>query len=168
MKTICSLFKASLLALSCLLLSMPAWTASVSGPAPNFTLKSLDGKNLKLSELAGNVVMINFWASWCAPCIQEMPLLNNIHKKYEPLGFTVLGVNVEENSDNARAFLADRAVDFPVLLDSKNLVTQLYDVIVMPTTVLVDRDGNMRFLHQGYKSGDEAQYRKMVKKLLRE
>ena len=168
MKTICNLFKASLLALSCLLLSMPAWTASVSGPAPNFTLKSLDGKNLKLSELAGNVVMINFWASWCAPCIQEMPLLNNIHKKYKPLGFTVLGVNVEENSDNARAFLADRAVDFPVLLDSKNLVTQLYDVIVMPTTVLVDREGNMRFLHQGYKSGDEAQYRKMVKKLLRE
>ncbi len=168
MKIICRLCKTGIPVLCCLLLSMPALPASVSGPAPNFTLKSLSGENLKLSELAGNVVMINFWASWCGPCLQEMPLLNQIHNKYEPLGFTVLGVNVEQNSDNARAFLADRGVGFPVLLDTNNQVVQLYDVVVMPTTVLVDRDGNMRFLHQGYKSGDEAQYRKMVKKLLRE
>jgi len=97
-----------------------------------------------------------------------MPLLNAIHQKYEPLGFTVLGVNVEENSTNARAFLAERGVDFPILLDSKNQVSKLYNVIAMPTTVVVDRDGNMRFLHQGYKAGDEKEYRKMVKKLVRE
>ncbi len=168
MKTIRKLFKTTSLTLCCLLLSMPAWTASVSNPAPNFTLKSLQGKNLKLSEMAGNVVLINFWASWCGPCLQEMPLLNKIHNKYEPLGFTVLGINVEQSSDNARAFLSDRGVDFPVLLDSENRVSQLYDVVAMPTTVVVDRDGNMRFLHKGYKPGDEAQYRKMVKKLLRE
>ncbi len=151
-----------------LLISYPIWSAAVSDPAPNFTLKSLSGKNLKLSELAGNVVLINFWASWCGPCLQEMPLLNSIHKKYEPLGFTVLGVNVEEQSDKARAFLANRGVDFPILLDNKNRVSKLYDVVAMPTTVVVDRDGNMRFLHKGYKPGDEAQYRKMVKKLVRE
>lgn len=160
--------KLGLLVLSGLLVSLPAWSASISGPAPNFTLKSLSGKNLKLSEMTGNVVLINFWASWCGPCLQEMPLLNDIHKKYEPLGFTVLGVNVEENSSNARAFLADRGVDFPILLDTKNIVSQLYDVVAMPTTVIVDRDGNMRFIHRGYQSGDEAQYRKMVKKLVRE
>jgi len=151
-----------------LLMINPAWSASTSGPAPNFTLKSLSGKNLKLSELAGNVVLINFWASWCGPCLQEMPLLNAIHKKYEPLGFTVLGVNVEENSANARAFLAERGVDFPILLDTKNQVSKMYDVVAMPTTVVVDRDGNMRFLHKGYKTGDEKQYRSMVKKLIRE
>ena len=72
-----------LLVLSGLFLSLPAWSASISGPAPNFTLKSLTGKNLKLSEMTGNVVLINFWASWCGPCLQEMPLLNEIHKKYE-------------------------------------------------------------------------------------
>ena len=160
--------KLILLLVTGLLVANPAWSASVSGPAPNFTLKSLSGKNLKLSELAGNVVLINFWASWCGPCLQEMPLLNAIHKKYEPLGFTVLGVNVEENSDNARAFLAERGVDFPILLDTSNQVSQLYDVVAMPTTVVVDRDGNMRFLHKGYKTGDEKQYRKMVKKLIRE
>ena len=151
-----------------LLANSTGWTASISGPAPNFTLKSLSGKNMKLSELSGNVVLINFWASWCGPCLQEMPLLNKIHKKYEPLGFTVLGVNVEENSSNARAFLADRGVDFPILLDTANKVSKLYDVVAMPTTVVVDRDGNMRFLHKGYKPGDEAEYRKMVKKLVRE
>ena len=142
--------------------------ASVSGPAPNFTLKSLDGENLKLSEMRGDVVLINFWASWCGPCRQEMPLLNALHNKYAPLGFTVLGVNVEENSDDARGFLSNYPVDFPVLLDNKNKVSKQYNVIAMPTTVVVDRDGNMRFLHKGFKSGDEKEYRKMVKKLIRE
>ena len=157
-----------LLLSGCLLFSASAWSAAVSAPAPDFTLKQLDGKNLKLSELAGNVVLINFWASWCGPCVKEMPLLNKIHNKYNPLGFTVLGVNVEQNSDNARDFLAGNGVDFPILLDSKNQVTQQYEVIAMPTTVLVDRDGKIRFIHKGYKSGDEAQYRKMVKQLVRE
>lgn len=146
----------------------PAGAAAGAGPAPNFTLKSLGGKNMKLSEMAGNVVLINFWASWCGPCREEMPLLNALHKKYQPLGFTVPGVNVEEQADNARGFLNDFPVDFPVLLDSKNRVSKLYKVIAMPTTVVVDRDGNMRFLHKGYKPGDEKKYRKMVKKLVRE
>jgi peroxiredoxin len=142
--------------------------AEVGKSAPDFTLKSLDGKNLKLSEMAGNVVLINFWASWCGPCREEMPLLNALHNKYEPLGFTVLGVNVEEDVKAAKGFLKNFPVDFPVLLDNTNKVSKQYKVIAMPTTVVVDRDGNMRYLHQGYKSGDEAKYRQMVKKLVRE
>lgn len=151
-------------------LSMPftATAAEVGKTAPDFTLKSLGGKNLKLSEMAGNVVLINFWASWCGPCREEMPLLNSLHKKYEPLGFTVLGVNVEQDVKGAEGFLKNFPVDFPVLLDGDNRVSKQYEVIAMPTTVVVDRDGNMRFLHQGYKSGDEAKYRKMVKELVRE
>ena len=146
----------------------PAAAAEVGKLAPDFTLKSLGGNNLKLSEMAGNVVLINFWASWCGPCREEMPLLNSLHKKYEPLGFTVLGVNVEEDVKGAKGFLKNFPVDFPVLLDSDNRVSEQYKVIAMPTTVVVDRDGNMRYLHQGYKSGDEAKYRQMVKKLVRE
>jgi len=142
--------------------------AEMNEAAPDFTLKSLGGENLKLSEMAGNVVLINFWASWCGPCREEMPLLNALHNKYEPLGFTVWGVNVEENSANAQGFLNDFPVDFPILLDDTNKVSRQFKVIAMPTTVVVDRDGNMRYLHQGYKSGDEARYRKMVKKLVRE
>ena len=157
------------LLLSCLVAwSGIAQSASISGPAPNFTLKSLSGENIKLSELAGSVVLINFWASWCGPCRQEMPFLNAIHNKYKALGFTVLGVNVEEEVANARSFIAERPVDFPILFDSNNNVSELYKVIAMPTTVVIDRDGKLRFLHQGYQSGDEVEYRKMVKILVRE
>lgn len=146
----------------------PLYAASLDQPAPDFTLKSMAGKNLKLSEYAGNVVLLNFWASWCGPCRQEMPLLNDLHNKYEALGFVVLGVNVEEQSNLAKSFLADRPVDFPILLDTKNQVSKMYDVVAMPTTVVIDRNGTMRYLHQGYKSGDEKKYQKMVKTLVRE
>jgi thiol-disulfide isomerase/thioredoxin len=159
------LLTACLISLVCVSL---AGAASVKGPAPNFTLKSLSGKNLKLSEMTGNVVLINFWASWCAPCREEMPLLNALHKKYAPLGFTVLGVNVEEDLDGAMRFLKNVPVDFPILLDNTNKVSKQYKVIAMPTTVVVDRDGNMRYLHEGYKPGDEKKYRQMIKKLVRE
>jgi len=151
-----------------LLLPLSASAVEEGRPAPDFTLKSLAGKNLKLSEMTGNVVLINFWASWCGPCREEMPLLNALHNKYAPLGFSVLGVNVEENVDAARGFMKDFPVDFPVLLDNANQVSEQYKVIAMPTTVVVDRDGNIRYLHQGYKSGDEAKYREMVKTLVRE
>ena len=145
-----------------------AGASDLNQPAPDFTLKSLAGKNLKLSEMAGNVVLINFWASWCGPCREEMPLLNALHNKYEALGFTVVGVNVEEDVNGAKSFLQNFPVDFSVLLDNSNQVSKQYQVIAMPTTVVVDRDGNMRYLHKGYKSGDEAKYRQVVKKLVRE
>jgi thiol-disulfide isomerase/thioredoxin len=159
------LLTACLITLVCVSL---AGAAAVKGPAPNFTLKSLGGKNLKLSEMTGNVVLINFWASWCGPCREEMPLLNALHKKYAPLGFTVLGVNVEEDLDGAINFLGHVPVDFPILLDNTNKVSKQYKVVAMPTTVVVDRDGNMRYLHEGYKLGDEKKYRQMIKKLVRE
>ncbi len=137
-------------------------------PAPDFTLKSQHGKNLKLSEYAGNVVLLNFWASWCGPCRLEMPYLNALNNKYQALGFIVLGVNVEENTDKARNYLNDIPVDFPILFDDKNIVSKRYDVVAMPTTVIIDRNGNMRYLHQGYKPGDEKKYKKIVNKLIRE
>lgn len=146
----------------------PANAANIDKPAPDFTLKSLGGKNLKLSEYAGDVVMLNFWASWCGPCRKEMPLLNDLHKKYESLGFVILGVNVEQELKLAKSFLKETPVSFPIVFDSSNQVSQAYDVIAMPTTVMIDRNGKVRYLHKGYKAGDEKKYRKMVKKLIRE
>ena len=140
----------------------------LEGPAPDFTLKSRSGENIKLSELRGDVVMINFWASWCAPCRQEMPLLEEMSKKYSDLGFTLLGVNVEEDSSKADELLREVPVSFPVLFDNKNDVTKLYKVVAMPSTVMVDRDGNMRYLHRGYLPGYEAEYVKQIKELVRE
>ncbi len=136
--------------------------------APDFTLKSNAGENLKLSEFRGDVVMINFWASWCGPCRQEMPLLDELYNNYKPLGFTILGVNVEEDSGKAKAVLRDIPVSFPVLFDTQNTVSQLYNVVAMPSTVLVDRDGKVRYLHKGYKPGYEQHYQEQIRSLIRE
>ena len=140
----------------------------LSGKATDFTLKSRSGKNIKLSELRGQVVMINFWASWCGPCRQEMPLLEDLYKKYNALGFTLLGVNVEQDSSKANAYLRDISVSFPILFDTKNAVSKAYNISAMPSTVMVDRDGNLRYLHHGYKPGYEKEYQNQIKALIRE
>jgi len=136
--------------------------------APDFTLKSVNGKNLRLSDYQGEVVLINFWASWCGPCLQEMPVLSELHDRYKALGFTVLGINVEEESGKARKLLQEISVSFPVLLDNESVVSRLYNVVAMPSTVLVDRDGNMRYLHKGYKPGLEDVYLQQIRNLVRE
>ena len=137
-------------------------------PAPDFTLKSNSGENIRLSELRGEVVLINFWASWCGPCRQEMPILSELHDRYKAMGFTVLAVNVEENTSDARKLLKDMPVSFPVLFDSDSTVSKQYEVVAMPSTVLVDRNGNMRYLHKGYKPGLENTYVEQVRALIRE
>jgi peroxiredoxin len=151
-----------------LLLFGTANSANIQGKAPNFTLKSNTGKNIKLSELRGQVVLLNFWASWCGPCRQEMPLLEKLQQRYSALGFTVLGVNVEEDPSKAKSLLKDIPVSFPILFDTQNTVSKQYNVSAMPSTVMIDRNGNMRYLHTGYKSGDEVQYKKWVKQLVKE
>jgi peroxiredoxin len=150
------------------LMLLPAMAAVTGGAAPDFTLKSASGENLKLSEYRGEVVLINFWASWCGPCRQEMPALDELHNRYRALGFTVLGVNVEEDSRKAREVLKDLQVSFPVLLDDRSTVSRLYDVVAMPSTVLVDRNGNIRYLHKGYQPGLEDVYLQQVRELIRE
>jgi peroxiredoxin len=137
-------------------------------PAPDFTLTDANGQSVTLSDLRGQVIMINFWASWCGPCRQEMPLLEQIHQRYEPLGFTLLGVNVEKNPADGQAFLKERPVSFPVLYDPENDISKLYDVVAMPSTVLIDRQGNVRYLHHGYKPGYENDYQDQIRALARE
>lgn len=156
--------------LACLsaLLPVLAGAGEASGPAADFSLPSRGGTPVSLSGLRGQVVLINFWATWCGPCRKEMPLLEQIQKKYAPLGFTMLGVNVEEDTTQMEAFLDDVPVSFPVLLDPANQVSKLYDVAAMPSTVIVDRKGNIRYIHQGYQPGDESRYQDVIRQLIRE
>ena len=90
---------------------------SVSEPAPDFTLKSNSGENLRLAEFRGEVVMLNFWASWCAPCRQEMPHLKALHSNFSPLGFQLFGINVDEDMSDAQQAIEQLQIDFPVLFD---------------------------------------------------
>ncbi len=154
--------------LAVVLLSVPVLAADATGPAAEFNLKSRDGAMVSLGGLKGQVVLINFWATWCGPCRKEMPLLEQIQKKYAPLGFTMVGINVEEDTRLMDTFLKDVPVSFPVLLDPANGVSKLYNVSAMPSTVIVDRKGNVRFIHQGYKPGDESKYQDMIRQLIRE
>ena len=152
-----------------LLVSTLAWAATVSGPAPAFALQSNGGQQVALSSLKGKVVMVNFWATWCVPCRQEMPHLQALYEKYNGLGFELLAVNVEKNNaEGARKWLQETPVTFPVLFDPENQVTKLYKVQTMPSTVIIGRDGTMRFMHNGYKPGYENDYQTEVRSLLRE
>ncbi len=145
-----------------------AFAAETAGPAPDFSLQSRAGETVSLAELRGNVVMINFWATWCGPCREEMPHLEALYQRYSGLGFTILGVNVEEDSSLSDRFLADTPVTFPILFDPANGVSELYDVLAMPSTVIVDRNGNKRFIHHGYQPGYENEYQTQIRALLRE
>ena len=144
-------------------------SSSLTGqPAPDFALKSSSGENLRLSEYRGDVVMINFWATWCGPCRQEMPLLDELYTRYQRVGFNLLGVNIDDDSNRAMDMIRELGVNFPVLFDSRKEVSKMYDVAAMPVTVLIDREGNIRFVHQGYKPGYEEKYLDQVRALLRE
>ena len=136
--------------------------------APDFALKSSTGENLRLSEFRGDVVMINFWATWCGPCRQEMPLLDELYARYERVGFNLLGVNIDDDSRRAMQMIEELGVDFPVLFDARKEVSKLYEVDAMPVTVLVDREGNVRYVHHGYKPGYEEKYLDQIRSLLRE
>jgi len=162
---------AAILATSWALLAVGAASAAAaltSGPAPDFTLHSVAGANLRLQEQRGQVVMLNFWASWCAPCRQEMPQLDRLYEKYHAAGFQLLGVNVDEDARNAAGVSSKLGLHFPVLLDTEKRVSHLYDLSTMPSTVLIDRDGRVRYIHRGYKDGYEQTYDEQIRELLRE
>ena len=155
--------------LAVLAVALPVLATSSSAPAPDFSLPSNSGKTINLSQYKGQVVMINFWATWCGPCRQEMPLLEGIYKKYNKMGFTMLGVNVEPDSKGAEAWLAkQKPVTFPIAFDVDSKVSKLYNVAVMPSTVFVDRKGNVRVMHKGYKPGEEDFYLTQIRSMLKE
>jgi peroxiredoxin len=136
--------------------------------APAFELSSSTGKPIGLADLKGEVVLINFWASWCGPCRQEMPILDQLYRSYKEAGFVLLGVNVEPNARDADKFLKGTPVSFPILFDPRSQVSKLYEVSGMPSTVIIDRNGKVRYVHHGYQPGDEGEYLNQIRALTQE
>jgi peroxiredoxin len=155
-------------ALTAVVIASTAFAADAGGPAPAFTLTALSGGQAALSQYKGQVVMVNFWATWCGPCQQEMPLLDQMYKKYRPAGFTLIGVNVDKEAPAVKELLARKPVSFPVLLDPANQVSKAYHVDEMPSSVIIDRKGEIRYVHRGYKPGDENDYQDRIRQLIRE
>ena len=156
---------------ACAVLAVVAGTASSAlapaTTAPDFALRAMSGPNLRLKEQRGRVVMVNFWATWCAPCRQEMPHLSRLYDKYRGAGFMLFGVNVDEDKDKAAEVVAKLGVTFPILLDTEKTVSKLYDVSTMPSTMIIDRDGKVRYVHRGYLAGYENDYEKQIRELLK-
>ncbi len=118
-------------------------------PAPDFTLQTLDGESVSLSDYRGKLVMINFWASWCPPCNSEMPDLQRYYEQHQDDDFIILGVNYQDTPDKVQAFVEKYGVTFPILLDSDGRVANLFGVQGLPTSFFVDKEGNVL----GYQPG---------------
>jgi thiol-disulfide isomerase/thioredoxin len=121
----------------------------VGAPAPDFELTSLDGASLRLTDLRGQVVALNFWATWCAPCRDEMPLLEAALEKYGAEGLAILAIDADEPASLVTDFRDELGVSLPLLLDPGGEVQQLYRVRGYPTTYFVDRDGVIQVQHMG-------------------
>jgi len=149
-------------------LSFPAYAVKVGQTAPDFTLSSSAKHNIRLAELRGQVIMLNFWATWCNPCRVELPHLQKLYSQYKDIGFTVLGVNIDKNKTKASKMARDLGAQFPILFDNTQKISKLYSIKAMPMTLLIDRDGKIRHLFPGYKPGYEIKYAETIRKLLRE
>lgn len=136
-------------------------------PAPDF---SLPGRTevLSLSHFKGQVVLLDFWASWCSPCAQSFPWLESLQQKYQEQGFTVLGVCVDKDRKKADAFLARHKVSFPVVFDPKGQAAAAYALPGMPSSYIVDRAGVLRRSHTGFRPEECAELEAFVRGLLAE
>jgi cytochrome c biogenesis protein CcmG, thiol:disulfide interchange protein DsbE len=126
--------------------SRPVASGPSQSRAPDFALKTSDGTDIRLSDLRGKVVLLNFWATWCPPCKAEMPDLDALYREYGSAhDFVVLGVDMEENAQEVRDFASRGHISFPLLLDDNGLVSaQLYAVRSLPTSMIIDREGRIR------------------------
>jgi cytochrome c biogenesis protein CcmG/thiol:disulfide interchange protein DsbE len=133
--------------------------------AADFSLPGKQG-TVKLSDKAGSVVYLDFWASWCGPCRQSFPWMNEIQAKYKSKGFQVVAVNLDAKTDDAMKFLAQVPADFTVAFDSKGQMPRVYGVKGMPTSFLIDRNGKVLLQHAGFRPADKEELEKQIQAAL--
>jgi|SRR5579885_2219960 len=115
----------------------------LGGEAPNFTLKTDDGHTVNLSDFRGKIVVLNFWASWCVPCVDELPSLNRLAQRYAPKGVQVIGVSLDEDPDQYRSFLLKHGVTFITVRNPSRTVSERYGTYKLPETYVISRDGRL-------------------------
>jgi thiol-disulfide isomerase/thioredoxin len=165
-QSVASFFASALLCLS----SQTLFAADTGQPAPVCSLSEIGGDApvYDTSQFRGKVVYIDFWASWCAPCAKSFPFLNQMHSALKDKGLQVIGVNLDENPEDAKAFLTNYPVDFFVTKDTGEQCARKFDVKAMPSSYLVDRNGIVRHVHFGFRPGEAEDVRKRVEQLLAE
>jgi peroxiredoxin len=134
--------------------------------APEIGLRDLSGHQVTMSGLRGKVVLVDFWASWCEPCAAEMPVLERLHQQYQSQGFTVIGVSQDREVANVRQFLGRHNVSFPIVHDASHQVAGRFSPPRMPSSYLIDRNGVVRYGHQGYRASDAQALEGEIRRLL--
>ena len=140
----------------------------LGAPAPAFTLLDTEGKPHQLADYRGQVVVLNFWATWCPPCREEMPAMERLHKMVANESIAVVAINVGEDEDTIFLFTADYPVSFPLLMDQDGSVTQDYPVIGLPTTYIIDPAGIIRHRAVGTREWDDPELVDELRALLTE
>jgi len=162
-------FIALLLINTAILLLLPSVMAAqlMDRPAPVCNLTAIDGSPVEnLQALHGEVVYVDFWASWCPPCVQSFPFLNQLQQDYGSRGLQVLGVNLDEKVADAEKFLFEHRAEFSIVADPTKQCAKDFDVIAMPSSYLIDRQGVVRYIHRGFRPGETKELRLIVEQLL--
>ena len=144
-------------------------SATAGEPAPDFSLRDINGKEVSLSSHKGKVVLVNFWATWCGPCKLEMPHLDKMDREFEAKGFEVISISTDDAraASKVKPLIKRGGYGFTVLLDKDTSVVSQYNPAkTLPYNVLIDRDGNIHKVFQGYNPGDEVELRHEVEALL--
>ena len=151
------------------LYAMPLIAEHLDKISPACTLTTLEGAPAhNLQELKGNVVYMDFWASWCPPCVKSFPFLNQLDHELKDKGLRVIGVNLDEKVTDAQEFIAKYPVDFSIVTDTSKQCAKGFEVMAMPTSYLIDRKGNIRHIHQGFRPGESEQLRALITQLVME
>jgi len=138
-------------------------------PSPNCAFTTLDGvPTQSLHAFQGEVVYVDFWASWCPPCVKSFPFLNQLEHEFKGQGLRVIGVNLDEKKVDAQEFLDKNPVEFDIVADQTKQCAKDFEVIAMPSSYLIDRKGNVRYIHQGFRQGETDKLRLMVEQFLTE
>jgi len=147
-------------------LTLPAFALDAGSRAPELGLPDLDGHMQRMSALRGKVVIVDFWASWCAPCREEMPVLERLYRAHRSDGLVVVGVSQDRGVSNIRSFLARTPVTFPLVHDAGHRIAGRYHPSRMPSSYIIDRRGVVRHVHAGYRGSDAAAIEREVVALL--
>lgn len=136
-------------------------------PAPDFTVNFTD-LSKKISQLKGQVVYVDFWASWCKPCRKSFPWMNQMQQKHAAQGFQVIAVNLDTEPQLANRFLTSVNANFPIVYDPQGQIASRYQLIGMPSSYLIDKKGQIRFSHQGFFAKNQHKYESEITSLLNE
>ena len=151
------------------LISSMSWADSSAQPAPAFSLPDIySGERKALNEYKGKVVYLDFWASWCGPCRQSLPLLNELRNELGSEFFEVIAINLDKDPEDGKRFLQKYPVNYPVLTDTAGITPQAYQLTGMPTSYLIDKKGDIQGVHEGFRRSDIDKIRKAVHTLMKQ